>query len=79
MQVGYPVIPQQTSQMYSSTGHSGRAMIVSQTSDASTLSDSSQMQVMRPSLQSLVTPVSRQDTRSKITQRAVRICDYVIY
>uniref|UniRef100_A0A915AH61 Helicase ssl-1 n=2 Tax=Parascaris univalens TaxID=6257 RepID=A0A915AH61_PARUN len=59
----------QPTQIYSTTSHGGRALIVSQASESQTLGDQPQLQMMRPQLQPVGAQGLRQDVRPKITQR----------
>ncbi|CAG9535285.1 unnamed protein product, partial [Cercopithifilaria johnstoni] len=64
---GYGTSPEAQQQIYATTSHGGRTLIMSQ-GDTSQLGEASQIQMIRPQIQTGGISM-RQDTRSKINQR----------
>uniref|UniRef100_A0A0R3RQ39 Myb-like domain-containing protein n=1 Tax=Elaeophora elaphi TaxID=1147741 RepID=A0A0R3RQ39_9BILA len=64
---GYGTSPEAQQQIYATTSHAGRTLIMSQ-GDASQIGEASQIQMIRPQIQSGGISM-RQDVRSKINQR----------
>ncbi|KAL4003234.1 hypothetical protein ACH3XW_6765 [Acanthocheilonema viteae] len=64
---GYGTSPEAQQQIYATTSHAGRTLIMSQ-GDTSQLGEASQIQMIRPQIQTGGISM-RQDTRSKINQR----------
>ncbi|MCP9257502.1 Helicase domino [Dirofilaria immitis] len=64
---GYGTSPETSQQIYATTSHAGRTLIMSQ-GDGSQLNETSQIQMIRPQIQTAGVAL-RQDARSKINQR----------
>ncbi|VDO79696.1 unnamed protein product, partial [Onchocerca flexuosa] len=64
---GYGNSPEAQQQIYATTSHAGRTLIMSQ-GDSSQLGETSQIQMIRPQIQTAGISM-RQDARSKINQR----------
>lgn len=74
---GYGTSPEAQQQIYATTSHAGRTLIMSQ-GDGSQLGETSQIQMIRPQIQTGGISM-RQDARSKINQRAPVICYSVLH
>lgn len=73
---GYGTSPEAQQQIYATTAHAGRTLIMSQ-GDTSQLGETSQIQMIRPQIQTGGISM-RQDVRSKINQRPPVSCCFLL-